>query len=164
MIVSEESLESVIPYIRNPRKNEDSIEKVAASIKEFGFRQPIVVDSGNVIVAGHTRYEAAKRLGLKTIPVHVAGNLTPQQVKSYRIADNRVSQESEWDQELLKLELEELERPESSGFEPEEISEILQELSFDPTAEDEQPDLGVIDPKLVTCPNCGEDFDLRAKN
>ena len=75
--------------------------------------------------------------------------------------DNRSNQEAEWDQELLKLELE---HPSSPGFEPEEISEIIKELSFDPTSEEDQPDLGVIDPKLVSCPHCGKDFDLRARN
>ena len=117
----------IIPYVRNPRKNDNAVEKVASSIKEFGFRQPIVVDEELVIIAGHTRYESAKRLGMETVPVHVAKGLTPQQVKAYRIADNRVGQEAEWDMELLKLELEELDAPEMSGFDPDELHNILQE-------------------------------------
>ena len=90
MKIENVSIAKVIPYIRNPRKNENAVEKVASSIKEFGFRQPIVVDEESVIIAGHTRYESAKRLGMETVPVHVAKGLTPQQVKAYRIADNRV--------------------------------------------------------------------------
>ena len=78
---------------------------MAASLKEFGFRQPIVVDGDGVIIAGHTRLLGAKRLGLKEVPVHVASGLTPEQVKAYRIADNRSAQETTWDLELLPLEL-----------------------------------------------------------
>ena len=90
------------PYARNPRQApEAAIAKVAASLKEFGFRQPIVVDEEHVVIAGHTRLLAAKRLGLEQVPVHVACGLTPQQVKAYRIADNRSAQETTWDFGLL---------------------------------------------------------------
>ena len=117
------------------------MEKVASSIQEFGFRQPIVVDEESVIIAGHTRYESAKRLGLDTVPVHVAKGLTPQQVKAYRIADNRVNQDSEWDMDLLKLELEELDEPELSGFDPDELQNILAELEEGLTDPDEVPEV-----------------------
>jgi len=79
----------VVPYARNPRKNQASIANVAASIREFGFRQPIVVDSDMVIVVGHTRYLAALQLGMEKVPVHVAEGLSPEQIKAYRIMDNR---------------------------------------------------------------------------
>ena len=82
--------------------------KVAASIKEFGFKQPIVVDAEGVIIAGHTRLLAAERLGLAEVPVLVADDLTPAQVKAYRLADNRTGQEATWDMELLGIELEDL--------------------------------------------------------
>jgi ParB-like chromosome segregation protein Spo0J len=78
-------IDSIVPYIRNPRRNEKAIPKVKASLKEFGFRQPIVVDQKNVIVVGHTRWLAAKELGLKEVPIHVADNLTPAQIQAYRI-------------------------------------------------------------------------------
>ncbi len=81
-------VDQVIPYARNPRINAHAIEKVAASIKEFGFRQPIVTDKELVIVVGHVRFEAAKRLGLKKVPVHIATELTPEQIKAYRITDS----------------------------------------------------------------------------
>jgi DNA modification methylase len=98
-----------IPYARNARKiPQQAIDKVAGSIKEFGFRQPIVVDKDGVIVAGHTRLLAAQKLGLSQVPVHVAAELTPTQIKAYRLADNRVNQESSFDNELLVLELAEL--------------------------------------------------------
>ena len=161
MKIENVSIAKVIPYIRNPRKNDNAIEKVASSIQEFGFRQPIVVDEESVIIAGHTRYESAKRLGMNTVPVHVAKGLTPQQVKAYRIADNRVGQESEWDYDLLKLELDELKNPESTGFEDFEISDILKEINFEPSFESEQQRLDELDPKMVECPHCHKEFDVR---
>lgn len=98
-----------IPYARNARVIPDSaVGKVAASIKEFGFKQPIVVDSEGVIIAGHARLMAAERLGLAEVPVLVADDLTPAQVKAYRLADNRTGQEATWDMELLGIELEDL--------------------------------------------------------
>ena len=102
------NINRLIPYARNPRKNDGAVDKVAASIKEFGFRQPIVVDTEGVIIAGHTRYKAAKKLGLDKVPVHVADGLTPAQVRAYRIADNKAGEGSEWDMELLALEIEDL--------------------------------------------------------
>jgi ParB-like chromosome segregation protein Spo0J len=102
-------IDKSIPYARTARKISDTaVAKVAASIREFGFRQPIVVDAEGTIVAGHTRLLAAQRLGLTTVPVHVAANLTPAQIKAYRIMDNRSHEEAEWDLELLPLELEDL--------------------------------------------------------
>ena len=108
MHVEIRDIQSIIPYARNPRKNDDAIEKVAASIKEFGWRQPIVVDSDGVIIAGHTRYQAAKRLGMAEVPAHIAEGLTDAQIKAYRLADNRSGQEAEWDLDLLGIELSEL--------------------------------------------------------
>ena len=144
MQIESVALNKIIPYIRNPRKNENAVEKVASSIKEFGFRQPIVVDAENVIIAGHTRFEAAKRLGLDLVPVHVADGLTEQQVKAYRIADNRVGQEAEWDYDLLKLEMEELDNPELTGFDEDELNGILAEVGEGMTGEE-----GLTDPDQV---------------
>lgn len=107
MKIKEININDIIPYARNPRKN-SAVDKVAASIKEFGFRQPIVIDAGMVVIVGHTRLAAAQKLGLETVPVHVAEGLTPAQIKAYRIADNRTNDDAEWDMDLLKIELEEL--------------------------------------------------------
>ena len=101
-------IKRVVPYARNPRKNELAVAKVAASLKEFGWRQPIVVDSEMVIVVGHTRYLAAMQLEMEKVPVHVAEGLSPSQVKAYRIMDNRSHEDSEWDDSLLALELADL--------------------------------------------------------
>src|SRR5690349_3135926 len=84
-------LSDVQPYENNPRLNDDAVEAVMASLREFGFRQPIVVDVDGVIICGHTRYKAAERLGLEKVPVHVAKDLTPAQIKAYRIADNQTA-------------------------------------------------------------------------
>ena len=123
-------IEKIIPYARNPRKNQD-IDKVASSIKEYGFQQPLVLDKDNIIIVGHTRFSAAKKLGLKKIPCLIADKLTNAQVKAYRIADNRVAEESKWDNELLNLELIELQKDnvdlESLGFEQEELNKIFNE-------------------------------------
>ena len=99
---------AVKPYPGNPRKNGAAIEKVAASLREFGFRQPIVTDRNMMIVVGHTRYFAAQSLGMKQVPVHVARDLTGAQAKAYRLADNRTHEDAEWDQELLGIELRDL--------------------------------------------------------
>ena len=101
-------LSQVKPYPNNPRVNDDAVNAVAASIREFGFRQPIVVDGEGVIVVGHTRYKAALKLGLEKVPVHVAKDLTPEQIKAYRIADNKTADLAEWNYDLLPIELAEL--------------------------------------------------------
>ena len=103
------NVEDLIPYINNPRRNENAIDKVASSIKEFGFKVPIVIDKDKVVVTGHTRLLASKKLGLEQVPCVVADDLSKAQIKAFRLADNKVSEFSTWDMELLKVELEELE-------------------------------------------------------
>src|SRR5262245_58594119 len=98
-------LANIRPYHQNPRVNDDAVEAVARSIREFGFRQPIVVDGDGVIICGHTRYKAAQKLRLERVPVHVATDLTPEQIKAYRIADNKTAELSEWNYDLLPIEL-----------------------------------------------------------
>ncbi len=99
-------LEEIKPYEKNPRNNDNAVDAVAASIREFGFKVPIIIDKDNIIVAGHTRYKAAKKLGLKTVPCIKADDLTDEQVKAFRLADNKVAEQAEWDFELLNEELE----------------------------------------------------------
>lgn len=96
---------SITPYKKNPRRNDDAVDAVAASIKEFGFQQPIVVDANGIIIVGHTRLKAAKKLGLKEVPVVVADGLTPEQVKAYRLADNKTGELAEWEIGSLEEEL-----------------------------------------------------------
>jgi ParB-like chromosome segregation protein Spo0J len=118
------------PYGKNPRKLTDkAISKVAASIKQFGFQQPIVCDAKDEIIVGHTRLQGAQKLGLKQVPVVVATDLTPAQVKAYRIADNRVAQETSWLDDILAEEFLDLEGLDfdldQTGFDADEISRLL---------------------------------------
>lgn len=105
MKVKNVSIQDVKPYPRNPRNNDDGVDAVANSIKEFGWQQPIVVDKDNIIIVGHTRYKAAKKLGMEQVPVVVADKLTDEQVKAYRLADNKTGELTDWDDDLLNDEL-----------------------------------------------------------
>jgi hypothetical protein len=103
------SIDTLIPYSKNPRKNDKAVDRVAQSIQEFGFNQPIVVDKDNIIVVGHTRWKASKKLGLTEVPVlFMPDGISPSKVKAYRIADNKLNELAEWDDELLVEELKEL--------------------------------------------------------
>ncbi|MFR9296235.1 MAG: ParB N-terminal domain-containing protein [Aedoeadaptatus pacaensis] len=97
--------EDLIPYINNPRNNDNAVDKVASSIKNFGFKVPIVVDGDNEIIAGHTRLKAAKKLGMDEVPCIVADDLNDGQIKAFRLADNKVSEFADWDMEMLEKEL-----------------------------------------------------------
>ena len=121
-------------YENNPRDNTSAIEAVANSIKEFGFKVPIIVDNNKIIIAGHTRYKAAISLGLIEVPCIIASDLTPEQVKAFRLADNKVGEIATCDLEKLKLELENIEGLDMSlfGFELDEESEEVFEDDFDP--------------------------------
>ena len=129
MKVEEIETSRIIPYANNPRHNDQAVSAVAASIKEFGFRQPIVTDETMPILVGHTRLKAAQNLGLSVVPVHVAEGLTEAQKKAYRIADNRLNELAEWDNELLSLELEALIKADFDigllGFSDDELDELL---------------------------------------
>lgn len=116
MKVEERKLTELHPYEKNPRKNDAAVKYVAESIKEFGFKVPIVIDSNGVIVAGHTRYKAAKKLKLETVPCIVADDLNEEQIKAFRLADNKVAEKAEWDFDLLNIELDELVDFDMSAF------------------------------------------------
>jgi DNA modification methylase len=123
------SITDIKPYPNNPRINDDAVDTVAGSIKEFGFRQPIVVDSDGVIICGHTRFKAAKKLGLEKVPVHVAQDLSPEQIKAYRIADNKTAELAEWNYDLLPIELADLQSCNYDlgllGFDQDELAKLL---------------------------------------
>src|SRR5205085_7640128 len=129
-------IESIKPYLNNPRQNDAGVDAVADSLKEFGWRQPIVVDEDGVIVVGHTRYKAAQKLGMTEVPVHVAIGLTPAQLQAYRIADNQTGSIAEWDPQLLPAELIELQGDGidlgTLGFDEDELSRWLS--AADPSA------------------------------
>lgn len=132
MVVTMWPIEKILPYARNARQiPQKAIDKVASSIREFGWRQPIVVDQDCVIVVGHVRLLAAQKLGLKEAPVHVASNLSAAQLRAYRLLDNRSHEETSWDEELLGLELLDLKGMgidlELSGFDLHELDDLLAE-------------------------------------
>lgn len=130
MKVQDISIDKIKPYKNNPRDNEAGVDAVANSIKEFKWQQPIVVDKNNVIIVGHTRYLAAKKLGLKEVPVKVATGLTPEQVKAYRLADNKTGELTDWDDDLLDDELNDILNIDMSdfGFEESTVSDGLQQV------------------------------------
>ena len=144
----------IIPYINNPRKNLN-IDKVASSIKEFGFQQPIVVDEENIIIVGHTRFEAAKKLGLEKVPVTIA-KLSKNQAKAYRIADNRLNQDASWDTKLLNLEFNDLigdnYNLDHLGFTNDELDNLFlkdEKESEEELNPDDFPDEEISDVKMV---------------
>lgn len=133
------------PYAKNPRKNDQAVEAVAASIREFGFKVPIILDSHKEIVAGHTRLKAAKKLGLKEVPCIIADDLTPEQIRAFRLADNKVAELAEWDFDTLEAEMAALDGIfdmedfgfDMSDFDTEEQSEVVEDEppEVDETAE-----------------------------
>jgi hypothetical protein len=127
MNITQIPLSEIKPYANNPRKNKKGIAAVKLSIEEFGFTQPLIVNGERVILCGHTRYEAAKELNFEAVPVIVKTDLTPQQERAYRIADNRVTQETDWDKWKLRSEFNELfsDGDYFTGFTQEEVSDIM---------------------------------------
>ncbi|XZE35997.1 DNA modification methylase [Pirellulaceae bacterium SH501] len=123
------SLDRIRPYPNNPRINDDAVDAVAASIREFGVRQAIVVDTDGVIICGHTRFKAAQKLGLEKLPVHVAKDLTPEQIKAYRIADNKTAELADWNYDLLPIELGDLQTNGFDlsllGFDSDELAKLM---------------------------------------
>jgi DNA modification methylase len=154
VLVELRNIEEIKPYAGNPRANDHAVEAVAASIREFGFRQPIVVDETGTILAGHTRYKAALKLGLKKVPVHVAKDLTPAQIKAYRLADNKTAELADWDHDRLVEELLELEKMafdlDLLGFTLDELQELcgaaIATGLTDPDDIPEPPDAAVTQP------------------
>lgn len=155
-------LNEIIPYVNNARTHDDmQVSQIAASIKEFGFNNPILLDEQKGIIAGHGRLAAAQNLGLKEVPCVYLKHLTEAQRKAYILADNRIALNAGWDTELLKMELKELENSDFDmmllGFEDTEIKGLFGE--FEPGSEDEQSNLDEKQMIFLTCPNCGDEFE-----
>src|SRR5262245_13231088 len=146
MLVEMRPITSICPYENNPRLNDAAVDAVAASIKAYGFRQPLVVNEQGVIIVGHTRYKAALKLGLESVPVHVAVGLSPAQAKAYRIADNQTATISSWDEDKLPQELAELQEQgfdlALTGFDADELLRLI----------DSDKNEGLADPDDVPAP------------
>ena len=176
MLVSMRAITTIKPYPGNPRRNTLAVDAVAASIKAFDFRQPIVVDEDGVIVVGSTRYLAAIQLGLKTVPVHVATGLSPAQLKAYRIADNKTAELAEWDYDLLVQELADLQKMDFDldvvGFSADELQDLFQadvaaartdpdDIPAPPDQPTTQPgDLWILGNHRLLCGDAGKREDL----
>lgn len=151
------SIDKLIPYIRNARTHsENQIKKIACSIQEFGFNDPIAIDSNNGIIAGHGRLEAAKLLGLSEVPTIQLGHLNNAQRKAYILAHNRIALDAGWDNDLLKLELDEIKdlgfELDIMGFSDSEIKFKVDELEINETLNEDKKK------KLKECPSCGHQF------
>ena len=154
MNIIEKKLTDIFLYENNPRHNEKAVDFVAESIKQFGFKVPIIIDKDCIIIAGHTRYKAAQKLGLKKVPCIMADDLNEEQVKAFRLADNKVAEKAHWDFELLRQEIEQIENFEMTEFGFASIENINLDgytAETDPEEEEEPAE-----PKMQKCPFCGE--------
>jgi len=156
----------LIPYAMNSRTHSaDQVSQIAASIKEFGFTNPVLIDADNGIIAGHGRLLAAQKLKLDEVPCIRLGHLTEAQKRAYVIADNKLALNAGWDEDALKVELGRLQEEDFDidllGFSEEEFNPILQEPDFDAGTEEDQGKLDELDPKFVKCPSCDHVFDSR---
>jgi ParB-like chromosome segregation protein Spo0J len=158
-------LDRLIEYARNPRKNDHAVEKIAAAIHEFGFRVPILAKSDGLVIDGHLRLKAARKLGLETVPVILADDMTDNQVRAFRLSVNKMADLAEWDEAMLALEVSALQLEDFdlslTGFEPGELDVLINGPDFEPGSEDDQGKLDELAPKIVKCPHCGEEFDSR---
>jgi ParB-like chromosome segregation protein Spo0J len=165
MQIKEIEVSKLIPYANNSRTHDDAqVAQLAASIKEFGFRNPILVD-GVGIIAGHGRLMAARKLGLEKVPTIDCSDMTETQKKAYIIADNKLALNSGWDSDLLSLEISQLDTDgfnlELLGFNADELSSFINGVNFDAGTEDDQGKLDELEPKWISCPHCGKEFDAR---
>ena len=159
-------IDKLIEYARNPRKNDHAVDRVAAAIREFGFRVPVVAKSDGTVVDGHLRLKAAKKLGLTEVPVVLADDMTDLQIKAFRLSVNKMAELAEWDDELLAIELHELNAADFDmaliGF---DASELSSAMNLDSLIEQDAPESSSkeIDPddyKMgCKCPRCGFEFD-----
>lgn len=164
--VERRSVEGLIPYARNARTHSDEqVAQIAASIKEWGWTTPVLVDEEGGIIAGHGRIMAARKLGIDEVPVMVAAGWTEAQKRAYVLADNKLALNSDWNDDALRFELGELHQMgfdvELTGFDGDELGRLMFEPDFEPGSEDDQGKLDELAPKIVTCPHCGEQFDSR---
>lgn len=154
MEIITKKIEELSPYENNPRKNEGAVDPVANSIKEFGFKVPIIIDKDGTIITGHTRYLAAQKLGMTEVPCILADDLTPKQIKAFRLVDNKTSELAGWDFTKLDEELLDLDDFEMTDFGFIEHETIDVDSFF--AQSEEKPK----DPRKIQCPHCGEWFDL----
>ena len=153
------SLDDIKPYANNTRFNDDAVEYVAKSIKEFGFKVPIIIDKNGEIIAGHTRYKASIELGLKEVPCIIADDLNDEQVKAFRLADNKVSEKAQWDYELLTDELQDI-----LNIDMQDFGFIEQSIDWNDVEELTEDNYEEPEHNMLECPNCHHiDRDIHFK-
>jgi ParB-like chromosome segregation protein Spo0J len=143
-------IEDIKPYENNPRFNDDAVKYVANSIKEFGFKVPMILDKNNTIVAGHTRYKAALELGLKEVPCIIANDLNEEQIKAFRLADNKVSEQASWNYDLLDEELNDI-----LNFDMSDFNFIEHTINWDDIEEINADNYEKPESERLRCPLCG---------
>ena len=168
MQIEQTKTSDLLPYAKNSRTHSDAqVAQIAASIREFGFTNPILIDQENQIIAGHGRVLAAMKLKLDEVPCIRLSHLSESQKRAYVIADNKLALNAGWDDELLALEIIDLKEEDFKidllGFTDEELTLIndAANKNFEPATEDEQGKLDQLDPKWIACPHCGKEFDAR---
>jgi len=164
--VERRKVADLVFYARNSRTHsEDQVAQIAASIKEWGWTVPVLIDPDGGLIAGHGRIMAAQKLGIADVPCMIADGWTETQKKAYIIADNKLAINSAWDDDLLKIEMQELDGLgfdlELTGFSVDEMTALFDEPDFAPGTEDDQGKLDELAPKMVTCPHCSIEWDLR---
>ena len=164
--VERRPVSGLVPYARNARTHSDEqVAQIAASIREWGWTTPVLIDETGGIIAGHGRVMAAQRLGLAEVPCMVAAGWSKAQRDAYVIADNKLAINSGWDNDLLRIELKSLDEAgfdlALTGFDVGEMTALFHDGNFAPGSEDDQGRLDQLAPKIVQCPHCGQDFDLR---
>ncbi len=164
--VERRKVKDLVPYARNARTHSDEqVAQIAASIREWGWTVPVLVDEAGGIIAGHGRIMAAQRLGIEEVPTMTAAGWTEAQKRAYIIADNKLAINAGWEMDTLKVELQEIDGVgfdlTLTGFGLEEMTALFDEPDFAPGTEDDQGRLDQLAPKMVKCPNCGEQFDAR---
>ena len=161
MTVQEIFINELKPYKNNPRKNDKAVDAVAKSIQQFGFKEPIVIDKDKVIVCGHTRLKAAQKLKLEKIPCVIADDLTPEEIKAFRLIDNKTAELAEWDFDMLSDELSDIEIPE---FDMTEFDFGIKNFSVqdaEKTFENFEDNVSKAkERKVIVCPKCGEKIQI----
>lgn len=157
MQIIEKSIDELTPYENNPRKNDKSVDYVANSISQFGFKVPIVIDNNGVIVAGHTRYKAAIKLKMDSVPCIIADDLSEEQIKAFRLEDNKVGESSQWDMDLLAGELDGIFDLNMSdfGFLDLEMPDDDMALDLDDSKPQQEKEM-----QTCHCPKCGFEFQI----
>ena len=164
--VERRKVADLLPYARNSRTHSEAqVAQIAASIREWGWTMPILVDEAGNVIAGHGRIMAAHKLGIEDVPCMTATGWSEAKRRAYVIADNKLALNAGWDNEMLAVELSDLKEMgfdlELTGFEAAEIDALMHEPDFSPGTEEDQGKLDELAPKMVTCPHCNQEWDLR---